>query len=158
MSEIIASVVIPVYNNAHLIKYTLDSVLQQTIKNYEIIVVNDGSTDNLHESLVPYMDKIILIDQENQGVSAARNHGSKIARGKYIAYLDADDIFTPDKLEKYITLLEENSDILYAFSDFNRYSIKTGEAYELSNSQIFDFDSVSYILDSTIWIKVKRWA
>ena len=60
MSEIIASVVIPVYNNAHLIKYTLDSVLQQTIKNYEIIVVNDGSTDNLHESLVPYMDKIIL--------------------------------------------------------------------------------------------------
>ena len=101
------SVIIPVYNRAQYIKDCLDSVINQTYKAYEIIVVDDGSTDNLREILVPYMDKIQYIYKQNGGPSSARNAGTKVSNGEYIAFLDADDMWLPEKLELQIELLKE---------------------------------------------------
>ncbi|MCK5605028.1 glycosyltransferase family 2 protein [Candidatus Pacearchaeota archaeon] len=96
MSEV--SVIIPTYERAKYVTKAINSVLAQTYKNYEIIVVDDGSKDNTRQVLETYKDKIIYLYQENAGVSAARNAGIRAARGKWIAFLDSDDIWFPDKL------------------------------------------------------------
>lgn len=93
------SVIIPTYNRARYIIEAVDSVLVQTYKDYEIIVVDDGSTDNTKEVLLPYMDRITYIYQSNKGVSAARNAGILAAKGEWIAFLDSDDEWLPNKLE-----------------------------------------------------------
>ena len=104
------SVVIPVYNAEKYISDTLKSVLNQSYKEIEIIVVNDGSTDQT-ESIVKqnFNDpRIKLINQSNAGCSAAKNTGLKHATGEWIQYLDADDLLSPDKLEAQIRVLEGN--------------------------------------------------
>jgi glycosyltransferase involved in cell wall biosynthesis len=101
------SVIIPAYNGERYIKQAIDSVLRQTYLDREIIVVDDGSTDNTREILESYGGRLNWIAQENQGVAASRNTGLKLARGEYIAFLDQDDIFLPDKLTFQIPLLEE---------------------------------------------------
>ena len=87
------SVVIPVFNRVNLISATLDSVLNQTFSDYEIVVVDDGSTDGTQEILDKYIDKIKIIHQQNCGPGAARNLGISHAQGKYIAFLDSDDLW-----------------------------------------------------------------
>lgn len=102
------SVVIPLYNKANYIENTLRSVLAQSFSNFEIIVVNDGSTDNSLEKVGEiHDDRIKLIDQKNQGVSVARNRGIEAANGKYIALLDADDHWFPDHLEQLKELISK---------------------------------------------------
>ena len=103
------TVVIPTYNRAHLIKDAVESVLNQTYQDFELIVIDDGSTDNTKEVLALYKDKLTYIYQENQGRSAARNHGIKLAQGEYIAFLDSDDVWFPDKLERQVPVLESAS-------------------------------------------------
>jgi glycosyltransferase involved in cell wall biosynthesis len=104
------SVIIPTYNRAHLIKRSIDSVLSQTYKNLELIIVDDGSTDNTKEVIDSINDeRLVYIKQKNQGASAARNKGIDIAKGKYIAFNDSDDVWHLDKLEKEITKLKENN-------------------------------------------------
>src|SRR5690348_6033557 len=90
----LVSVVIPAYNAAAYLPATLDSVLVQSFSNYEIVVVNDGSPDTpeLEKALQPYFRKLRYIKQENRGPSSARNTGIRAARGKYVAFLDSDDI------------------------------------------------------------------
>lgn len=102
------SVVIPTYNRAIFIAECLDSVLAQTYRDFEVIVVDDGSTDNTDEVLKPYLGSIRLIKQGNSGSAAARNNGIGEAKGEYIAFQDSDDIWMPDKLEKQMIYLEEN--------------------------------------------------
>ncbi|MEG4036015.1 glycosyltransferase [Microcoleus sp. S36b_A4] len=92
------SVVIPAYNCADYVGQAVDSVLHQTYANWEIIVIDDGSKDDTRLVLEKYGDRIRYIYQQNQGVSIARNHGIELARGEFIAFLDADDYFFPDKL------------------------------------------------------------
>lgn len=101
MSTPLVSVIIPAYNSAKYITDTINSVLQQSIADFEIIVVDDGSTDHLKEVLTPFIAKnqIKYIPQANQGVSVARNQGYKSSQGNYIAFLDADDVWLPDNLE-----------------------------------------------------------
>jgi glycosyltransferase involved in cell wall biosynthesis len=104
------TVIIPAYNAERFIVQALDSVLAQTYEDYEIIVVDDGSTDDTKSVAEEYArqdPRIKVIQQPNQGVGAARNAGINIARGKYVAPLDADDIWFPTKLEKQVALLEE---------------------------------------------------
>ncbi|WP_134704986.1 glycosyltransferase [Ammoniphilus sp. YIM 78166] len=96
------SVIIPVYNHEKFIAETIDSVLDQSHRNTEIIVVNDGSTDGTKEVLHGYKDKILMIEQANAGPSAARNHGLRKATGKFICFLDSDDKFYPSKLERQL--------------------------------------------------------
>lgn len=103
----LVSVIIPVYNNDLYINQALESIFQQTYQDYEIIVVDDGSTDNLKEVLQPYSQQIKYIYQNNQGSAVARNRGIFEAKGEYIAFLDADDFFLlPEKLAQQVTYFE----------------------------------------------------
>ena len=99
------SVIIPAYNVGHVIRVCLDSVLNQTLKPYEVFVINDGSTDDTESVAKSYGNKIILINQDNKGQGAARNAGLKRASGSFIAFIDADDYWLPDFLSKTIEFL-----------------------------------------------------
>jgi glycosyltransferase involved in cell wall biosynthesis len=99
MANPLISVVIPTFNREHCVRQSLDSVLAQTFKDFEVIVVDDGSTDGTVEVLKSYGDKIRLIGQSNAGAGAARNTGIRAAQGKYVAFLDSDDQWRPEKLE-----------------------------------------------------------
>src|SRR5581483_8515222 len=93
------SVVIPAYNAGRYVTQAIDSVLAQTPRPCEILVINDGSTDDTEERLLPYWNDIRYIAQPNQGVSASRNRGIQEARGDFVAFLDADDVWHPRKLD-----------------------------------------------------------
>jgi len=113
------SVIIPIYNRANYIIDCIDSVLQQTYKDLEIIVVDDGSTDNLKEVLSKYGDRIIYIHKENGGVSSARNEGIRRCKGEYIAWLDSDDRWMPFKLELELGILSRlPENVAFIYSDF----------------------------------------
>ncbi|WP_293128815.1 glycosyltransferase [Microcoleus sp. bin38.metabat.b11b12b14.051] len=101
------SVIIPAYNGSRYIVQAVESALGQTFTDCEIIVVDDGSTDSTHQVLQPYLDKIRYIHQENRGVAAARNRGIQEAKGEFIAFLDQDDFFFPDKLAAQIALFRQ---------------------------------------------------
>jgi len=104
------SVVIPTYNRARFLCEAINSVLNQTFRDFEVIVVDDGSTDNTAELLSRYSDSIHYVRQDHRGRSHARNCGIQLARGEYIAFLDSDDIWLPDKLERQMTLFKEDPD------------------------------------------------
>ncbi|MGD1703491.1 glycosyltransferase [Dapis sp. BLCC M229] len=111
------SVVIPVFNGQNTIKKTIESVLNQTWKDYELIIINDGSTDSTEEVISNISDpRIKVFNYPNAGPSASRNRGTTIASGKYISFIDADDLWTPDKLEKQLQKLEENPQAKLAYS------------------------------------------
>ena len=107
------SVIVPAYNSAEYIGEALDSVLKQTIQDFEVIVVNDGSPDTarLEEVLEPYRDRIIYLKQKNTGLGGARNTAIRAAQGTYIALLDADDIWEPDYLAVQLDYLHKHPDI-----------------------------------------------
>lgn len=103
------SVIIPTYNRAHLIGESIASVLAQTYTDFELIVVDDGSTDDTEQQVRGFTDpRIIYIKQENKGRSHARNCALDLARGRYIAFLDSDDLFLPDKLALQVAYLDSN--------------------------------------------------
>jgi glycosyltransferase involved in cell wall biosynthesis len=112
------SIVIPTYQHAGEIAACLRSIFAQTLTDYEIIVVNDGSTDNTLEVLKPFADRIKLIDQENRGGNAARNRGFREARGPYLLFCDADIVMKPDMLEKMLAALKEHAEASYVYSSF----------------------------------------
>jgi len=116
---VLVSVVIPAYNSAEYIAETLESVLAQTFHDYEIIVINDGSTDaeQLEKALAPYLHLIRYIKQENHGPSAARNVGISKAAGRYIAFLDSDDRWLPTHLEEQLRLLESDPMLGLVYAD-----------------------------------------
>ncbi len=112
------SVVIPVFNNAATLKHAVASVLEQRFDDeVEVIVVNDGSTDGSGETLRGFGDRIRVIEQANRGAAAARNAGAALAQGEYLAFLDADDEWRPDKLAATVPLLERNQAVVLVFSD-----------------------------------------
>lgn len=96
------SVVIPSYNRAHLIGATIENVLAQTFTDFELIVVNDGSSDDTDAAVAPYRDKIVYLKQENKGLTGARNAGLRAAKGEWIALQDSDDLWAPNKLEQQV--------------------------------------------------------
>lgn len=100
------SIIIPAYNLAPYIGETLDSVFAQTYSDFEAIVINDGSTDDTKARLAPFLDRIVYLDQQNGGVMAARNAGLRVARGRYVALLDGDDIWLPQFLEILVGMLD----------------------------------------------------
>jgi glycosyltransferase involved in cell wall biosynthesis len=104
------SVVISTYNRADLIPETIDSVLAQSYPSFEIIVVDDGSTDDTVGALAPYRDRIRYVRQENGGFAAARNRGIREARGEYVAFLDSDDLYEPAFLARVLDTFREFPD------------------------------------------------
>jgi len=101
----LVSVIIPTYNRAKYVTHAIDSVLAQTYPSYEIIVVDDGSTDDTRKELAPYMDRIKYIRKEHAGHSAARNTAIRASRGQWIAFLDSDDAWLPAKLSRQMEFL-----------------------------------------------------
>lgn len=117
MTEKLVSIIMPTYNCAKFIGRTLDSAKAQTYKNWELIIVDDCSTDNTKEIVEEYMKDDERIKYhvlgENSGAAVARTEAMKLAQGSYMAFLDSDDIWMPEKLERQIKWMEENG---YAFS------------------------------------------
>jgi len=118
------SVIIPTFNRLDLLKRAIDSVLNQSIKPYDIIVVDDGSTDGTSEMIQHKYKSINLIQQKNSGVSAARNNGIKNAQGDWIALLDSDDEWEKNKLEEQVNNLTDNPK--YEFCHTNEIWIRNG--------------------------------
>lgn len=119
MNNLFFSVVIPLYNKEKYIKRTLDSVLNQTFTDFEIVIVDDGSKDKSCKIVESISDsRIRLIRQENGGPSKARNHGIKEAKGQFIAFLDADDEWLAEKLEKQYELHNKNPDLIWSCSAY----------------------------------------
>ena len=120
--EILVSIIIPMYNAGLYIKETIESVLNQTWKNIEIIVVDDGSTDDSYEIVAQYVSESVhLYSQPNQGAPMARNRGFKEAHGDYIQYLDADDILSPNKIKKQLLALHNSGKNDIAVCTFFQY-------------------------------------
>ena len=116
MHNIYFSIIVPCYNSVKFIKKTLDSIIMQDLNDYEVIIVDDGSDDNLNDVLYNYRNLIIMkvLRQDNKGPAAARNSGISISRGKYIAFLDADDYWESNKLSKCKIYLEKTkSQVIY---------------------------------------------
>ena len=118
------SVVIPTYNRIALVERAIDSVLMQSIKPFDIIVVDDGSDDGTSEMIKKKYRSINLVQQQNSGVSAARNNGIKHAKGDWISLLDSDDEWTEKKLENQVNRLIKNPD--YHFCHTNEIWIRNG--------------------------------
>ncbi len=109
------SVIIPTYNSARFITATLDSVLAQSYRDFEIIVVDDGSTDNTRNVIQPYLDRITYIYQQNSERSAARNNGMTHASGDYIAFLDSDDLWASEKLKRQVAVLDAHPEVALVY-------------------------------------------
>jgi glycosyltransferase involved in cell wall biosynthesis len=105
------SVIIPSYNSGPLVTQAVDSVLAQTVPASDVIVVDDGSADDTAARLLPYPAHVRYVRQENQGVSAARNHGLRLAQGELVAFLDADDVWHPRKVELQLEAFKRHPEL-----------------------------------------------
>lgn len=111
------SIIIPAYNSAKFLPETIESILKQSYRSYEIIIVDDCSTDNTNEVLKPFGKNIRYIrSKKNSGAAITRNRGIELAQGEFIAFLDADDIWLPDKLEQNIECFEADKEVAFVFS------------------------------------------
>ena len=141
------SVIIPVYQGDRFLTEAIESVLNQTYTNYEIIVVDDGSTDNSCGVLQPYLEKIRYIYQENQGVAAARNRGIQMAQGELIAFLDQDDFWLPDKLTLQVACFDTQPELGIVHCGWRRVNA-TGHAL----GEVKPWENVP-VLDLAGWLQ-----
>ncbi len=142
------SVIIPAYNISDYIVETLDSVLAQTYKNYEIIVVNDGSEDSekLESALEPYFDYIIYAKQKNGGASQARNTAILLAHGELLAFLDGDDVWFPEYLAESINFLEEtNAEMVYCNAELFGEKLFAGRTFMQDAPSIGEVNTLALI-------------
>jgi glycosyltransferase involved in cell wall biosynthesis len=137
MTHPLVSVIIPAYNSIATIHRSLTSVLGQSLNDFEVIVVDDGSTDATLEAIKGIVDiRVKYFRQSNQGVSSARNKGIANASGRFIAFLDADDYWLPDKLEKQVALLNSQPEIGMVYS--KSYVVDEEERQLCTIGRIFD--------------------
>ena len=150
------SVIIPCYRQAAFLPQAIDSVLAQTLRDLECIVVNDGSPDNTREVVASYLlrdSRVRYVEQVNRGVSAARNLGISEARGRYIQFLDADDLIEPQKLEMQVGLLRQESGLALSFSDY-RYCDKDDITKSASRDNL---PSPEFVMDNPLKDLIVRW-
>ena len=137
MDEVV-SIIIPAFNVSRFIETAVQSALDQTYKNIEIIVVDDCSKDDTVAKLAGFRDKIqVLQHEKNQGAAEARNTGVRHCRGNLIAFLDGDDKWAPEKLKIFVESFSVFPEVQFAFSDFSRFEWSDGSFFALSNSQIY---------------------
>jgi glycosyltransferase involved in cell wall biosynthesis len=121
-----ASLIIPTFNHARFVGAAIDSALAQTVSAFEIIVVDDGSTDETPAVLARYAARVRVLRQENRGLSAARNAGLAAAHGKFVSFLDADDVMAPTKLAAQLEVLERSHAIGWTYCDVLMETVVTG--------------------------------
>jgi len=150
------SIVIPLYNKANFILATLKSVSDQTFENYEIIVINDGSTDeSLSKIEALKLPKLSIHNQENKGLSAARNHGVTLARGQYVALLDADDIWKPTYLKSMFKLIENYPN--HQIFGCTYKESRNGRLMDIRTSFEAQLNQESYVLDDFFSANYKQF-
>jgi len=125
------SVIIPTYNRGPFLGEAINSVLTQTYQNVEVIVVDDGSSDDTLDRLQPYGSRVSVVITNHGGAAHARNAGLKVAKGKYVAFLDSDDRYLPHKLELQVQILEKFPDVGLVYSEFSGFGEGTTEEFHL---------------------------
>lgn len=154
------SVIIPSYNYCEYIEECLNSVLSQSYPNTQVIVVDDGSTDGTSDILEKYRKWVEVLHQENAGPAAAKNAGIKLASGEFICFLDADDIFLPDKIHMQLDLMQDNSSVGLVHTGVNWIN-ENGEIFKVDfktsihdkEEQIFQLLIANYITSSSVMIR-----
>ncbi len=143
----IVSVIIPTYKRPEMVKQAVGSVFNQSFKGYEIIVINDGPGGDTVTAIKPFLQnpKFRYFEQENAGLSAARNHGILVANGKYISFLDDDDLYRPYKLAKQVSYLEVNSSAMLVHCWFSKFD-NTGKDLGVRNTSWFSGEIYPSIL------------
>ncbi len=137
----LVSILMPVYNGSEYLRPAINSILNQTFDNFELIIVNDGSTDDSLAIIETYADtRIVILNQENQGVARSLNNGLRIAKGKYVRRHDADDISTPDSIEIQMNFLEQNPNyaMVCAQQAFMTSNGKIAPKFKVPNSKYFE--------------------
>ena len=134
----LVSIIIPVYNGANYLRCAIDSAINQDYQNIEIIVVNDGSTDDTEEICKNYGDKIIYFFKENGGVASALNMAIRNSNGEYISWLSHDDYYLPEKISRQIYFLQKikNNHQILLFSDVNCHYIQNDNIIEIVKIEI----------------------
>ena len=140
MNEVKVTVLMPVWNAGKYIEEAIRSILDQTFTNFELLIINDGSTDNTINEIQKFRDaRVRLINNEHNGIAIALNKGLQQAKGIYIARFDADDICLPQRLEKQVSFLDKNIQYVLTGGDAE-YISETGE-------HLFDFYSQGYSME-----------
>jgi glycosyltransferase involved in cell wall biosynthesis len=159
------SVIIPTYNRYGLLKRAVDSVLNQTFGDYELIVIDDGSTDETPGVAIEYEGRITYIRQDNGGVSKARNRGVHLASSPYIAFLDSDDVWFPEKLREQYDFIRSNPDILIhqteeiwirngkRLNPMNKHKKKGGAIFLESLARCMD-EKLPACEDYDLWLRI----
>lgn len=163
------SIIVPIYNVENYLSYALDSILNQTYKNLEVLLIDDGSTDSsskIAEEYVKRDSRFILIHQKNQGLSGARNTGLNNATGKYIMFLDSDDFFDSNSCQSLYDCIEQtNADyVIGNYTNTNEDGTKwqnpvfNKEKFKSFKLSITDYTNSFYIMNSGVWNKIFRKA
>ena len=156
----LVSVIIPTYNRGWVLREAIDSVLAQDFKDFELIVIDDGSTDDTDLILSPYQNHIIVHKQANQGVSSARNTGISLSSGTFIAFLDSDDLWLPDKLSVQIDFFVSNPDTAICQTEEvwirNGVRVNPKKKHKKPSGMIFE-PSLHLCLVSPSAVMLRRW-
>jgi glycosyltransferase involved in cell wall biosynthesis len=151
------SVIIHTYNNEKFIAETVASVLNQTYKEYEIIVVDDGSVDGTRDALIPYMQKIRYQYKENGGIASAKNAGIGLSQAEFVAFLDHDDLWAPDKLQLQMECFNENPQVGLVYAKYTSFrdgkELRTKPEKGYSGWIFKELLSKSFIQTSTVVVK-----
>jgi glycosyltransferase involved in cell wall biosynthesis len=139
------SVVIPTYNRSELVVQAIESVLAQTYTDFEIIVADDGSTDDTAARIQPYLDRIIYAKQRNRGVAAARNTGIRLAKGEFVCFLDSDDLWEPAKLETQVCFADSHPEYALISTEIQGFNSEQGirgqsksSSYQIRNGHVVE--------------------
>lgn len=148
----LVSIIIPVFNGSNYVREAIESALSQTYSNIEVIVVNDGSTDNgaTENIILEYKDKITYIKKENGGVSSALNAGIRNMKGEYFSWLSHDDVYMPDKIEKQIETLKKYNVSNAVVKSFTRFIDKNSDHIDYMKANPYEKvlpwdDAVQYV-------------
>ena len=147
--EPLISIIMATYNRADYIQEALDSIKRQTFQDYEIIVVDDGSTDNTREILDNY-EGIRCIYLKHVGIAGARNTAVKAAVGKWIAFLDSDDLWKEDKLQKQVDYLHTHPDCRIVYTEFSNFTEIPEDELDERQKELLQTDDISWYLPSAL--------